>query len=141
MSLHPALVHLPVALAFVMPPVMILLAVAVFKKTISEKAWVVAPLLSLLLSGFIYAAMYTGSVDREELEGRVAVEVLDAHEQAAESLLLTSLACFLFAVFAIKGRNAMIFRIMYLISILFLSGLTYRTVEKGAGIVYGVPAR
>ncbi len=140
MSLHPAFVHLPVTMALIMPPVMIVLAFAVFRKYISEKAWVIAPLFSLLFTAFIYAAMYTGSVDREELEDRVAIEQLDRHEQSAESLLLASLACFLFAVFALKGRNALVFRILYLVSLLLVSSMTYRTVEKGAGIVYGIPA-
>jgi uncharacterized membrane protein YgdD (TMEM256/DUF423 family) len=141
MPVHPAVVHLPIAMALTMPPVMILLALAVLKKRIPERAWVMAPLLSLLLSALIYTAMYTGSSDRERLEDRVSMELLDSHEQAAESLLLASLACLLSGVLAIKGKKAMIFRVIYLISIVLLSGMTCYTVEKGIRIVYGIKER
>jgi len=82
--LHPAIVHLPIALAVLMPLVALAAAAAVRLGFVPARAWlsVVALQLALVLGG--WAALETGEAQEERVEQAVAERHIEAHEERAE---------------------------------------------------------
>lgn len=88
--LHPALVHLPLGLALVMPLVAAGVALAVARRWCPPRAWIaVVALQALLVAGGV-AALVTGERDGERVE-RIAGEApVETHEERAEAFLVSA---------------------------------------------------
>jgi uncharacterized membrane protein len=82
--LHPKLVHLPIALAVLMPLLVGGFWVARGTDFLTRRIWWVAFVLQLLLVGSSFAAMQTGEIDEERAERVVPEAAIEAHEEAAE---------------------------------------------------------
>ena len=84
---HPKLVHLPIALAVLVPPLAVLLAVATDRSWLPRRAWLLAVAAQglLLVSGLI--ALRTGEAEEERVEAFVPEAALEAHEEAAEAFV------------------------------------------------------
>ncbi len=84
MPLHPAIVHIPVALALLLP---LLIPIAGFlwwrEKKSRAPLWLVA-ILAGIMGVSTFAAMQTGEEDEEIVEEVVNHDALEAHEHAAE---------------------------------------------------------
>ena len=90
LPLHPAIVHLPLALAFVIPLAAAVLAWALWTGRLPRWTWaLVVGLQALLLAG-AGLAMRTGEGDEERVERVVAERVLEAHERAAKTFTLAA---------------------------------------------------
>lgn len=89
--LHPAMVHLPIALAVLLPVVALGGAIALRKGIPVRWAWgtVVALLAALSVSSFV--AKQTGETDEEVVEEVVVEATLEAHEEAADRFMVLTL--------------------------------------------------
>lgn len=86
LPLHPALVHIPVGLAMVLPLFAIGLAWAIHhRKALPRKAWVVVVGLLAVMMGGALASMQTGDEEGERVERVVAESVIETHEERAEA--------------------------------------------------------
>lgn len=84
LPLHPKLVHLPIALAVLMPLLTGVLWIALLRGWLPLRAWLLAVGAQVLLLGSSVLAMRTGENDEDRVERFVPEAALEAHEEAAE---------------------------------------------------------
>ncbi len=100
--LHPALVHIPLGLAAVMPLLVAGITLCVVKQRCSRRAfWLAAALQALLALGAFFG-MRTGEAEEDKVEKVVAKKVIEEHEAAAKAFTIAAAAtCGLLAVAAL----------------------------------------
>jgi len=139
MPLHPKLVHLPIALAMLMPILSAGLLLAWMRDLLPRRTWIVAVALQALLVGSSVVAMRTGEGDEETVEKVVAESAIDAHEEAAEVFTWTAAGVLLLfaAGSAYPGvavaRGAATAATAATLVVLFLG---YRVGQAGGALVY-----
>jgi uncharacterized membrane protein len=93
--LHPAIVHFPIVLVFLLP---ISAAVAIWtirKGSRATRAWIVPLAIAAALSFTSWLAVQTGENQDERVEQVVQEQALDTHEEAAEMFLTGSIVILL----------------------------------------------
>lgn len=90
LPLHPALVHLPLGLAFVLPLLALGLTLAALRGRWSSGAWAMLVGLLLLTVGGGLAAMSTGEQQEDVVERVVPDAVIEQHEERAEAFVWAS---------------------------------------------------
>lgn len=86
--LHPALVHLPLGIAAIIPLLALVAAVALWRGKATKKSWaVIAGLQAVLLLGGLVATK-TGEAEEDRAENVVAESAIHEHEEAAEAFTL-----------------------------------------------------
>ena len=84
LPLHPAVVHLPLGLAVVVPLLALGIAIAVRRGALPLRSWLVVVVLqAVLVAGGLFA-LRTGEQDEERAEDRVAERTVDRHEALAK---------------------------------------------------------
>lgn len=136
---HPKVVHLPIAIALLMPLIAGGLAIAWWRGWIQRRAWAVAVVLQSLLLGSGFVAMRSGEAEEERVERVVAERFIEAHEEAAELFMGFSAA--VFALFLLAGlvrreRVALSLAAVASVSSVAALGLAYRVGEAGGRLVY-----
>jgi len=86
--LHPAVVHLPMALAVLVPLAALLGALAIHRRWLPARAWLAVVGLQALLALSAWASLETGENEEERVERVVSHDVLHEHEEAAELFLV-----------------------------------------------------
>jgi uncharacterized membrane protein len=136
--LHPALVHVPLGLAFVLPLVMAGLAYALWRGLVPRRAWLVVVALQaiLVLSGA--AALRAGERDEKRIENIVGERAIDAHEHAAEAFLWGAGVALVLsaATLAVPRRTAAAIAATGAAAMLVVAYLGYRTGKAGGELVY-----
>ena len=87
LPLHPKLVHLPMALAVLMPLLTSGVLLAWWRGWLPKRTWVLTCAAQALLVGSGWLAMSTGEADEERVEHRVPEAAIEAHEEAAETFV------------------------------------------------------
>lgn len=85
--LHPAVVHLPIALAVLIPPLALLAVLTIARGLLPARVWLAIALLQGLLVGSAWLAIETGEEQEERVEAVVAERHIEDHEEAAERFL------------------------------------------------------
>lgn len=85
--LHPALVHLPLGLAFVIPLLAAGFAWALWTGRIRTRGWAVIVALQALLLGAGFMAMNTGEREEDRVERVVPASAIKQHEEYAEAFV------------------------------------------------------
>lgn len=88
--LHPAVVHVPLALAVLLPISALVALWAMRRGARALHAWMVPVALALLLTGSAWVALRTGEAEEDRVEAVVGHDLLHEHEEAAERFLLFS---------------------------------------------------
>lgn len=104
--LHPAVVHLPLALALLMPGLAILWLALMQRGFLPQRAWAVIVLLQALLVASAWLAAETGEEQEHRVEEVVAERHIEAHEEAAERFLLVSVVGLLATGAGLLARRA-----------------------------------
>lgn len=86
--LHPAVVHLPMALAVLIPALALLGAWLIHKSFLPARSWILIVFLQMLLVGSGWLALETGEDEEDRVERVVSEDLIEAHEEAAERFLL-----------------------------------------------------
>lgn len=86
--LHPAVVHLPIALAVVVPLLAVLTIAAIHRGLLPARSWALVVLLQAILAGSGWLALETGEDQEERVERVVAERHIETHEEAAERFLI-----------------------------------------------------
>jgi len=86
--LHPAVVHLPMALAVLLPLSALVALWAIRRGARPLRAWAAPVALAALLSGSSWLAMETGEAEEDRVEAVVPEAAIHTHEEAAERFLL-----------------------------------------------------
>jgi hypothetical protein len=88
--LHPAIVHFPVVLAFLLPISALWALWAIRRGAAPLRAWAVPLALSAALALSAWVAVETGEQQEDKVEQVVPSSALDTHEDAAELFLTLS---------------------------------------------------
>jgi hypothetical protein len=105
LPLHPAIVHLPLGLAFVLPALAAGFAWALLSGRVHARAWVVIVALQAVLLGAGLVAMNTGERDEDRVE-RVAPEAaIERHEEYAEQFVWAAGATLILAALVLVFRK------------------------------------
>jgi uncharacterized membrane protein len=88
--LHPAIVHFPVVLAFLLPFFAVGALWAIRRGARLRRAWAIPVAGSLALAASAWLSVKTGEAQDERVERVVAEQPLSAHEELAEAFLAGS---------------------------------------------------
>lgn len=136
---HPKLVHVPMALAVLMPLVSGGLLAAWLAGTLPRRAWMVAVALQLVLVASGVMALRSGEAEEERVERVVAEHLIEAHEEAAEAFVWGAGAILVLHVVAAalrRDRTARAAAAAATAGTLVVLFLGYRTGEAGGRLVY-----
>ncbi|MBI1946435.1 MAG: hypothetical protein HYS27_12105 [Deltaproteobacteria bacterium] len=136
---HPKVVHLPMALAVLMPLVAGGLLLAWWRAWLPARGWLVAVLLqaTLVLSGVI--ALRTGEAEEEKVEKVVAEHEIEEHEEAAQAFTAAAAGALVLMVAAsmFGARKAGLpLAGAATVATLVVLVLGYRTGQEGGRLVY-----
>lgn len=137
--LHPKLVHVPMALAVLMPLVMTGVLVMWRRGLVPRAAWGLAVALQAILVLSAAASLKTGEIDEDHVEDRVPKAALDRHEDAAEVFVWAGAAVLALAAAALFTRTAGASQAIALaatVGTVVVFGLGYRVGEAGGALVY-----
>lgn len=104
--LHPAVVHLPIALAVVVPGLAVLGTLLIHRGFLPARSWGLVVLLQALLVGSGWLALETGEEEEERVERVVAERHIEAHEEAAERFLIVAAVGLLATAAGLLPRRA-----------------------------------
>jgi len=85
--LHPAIVHFPIVLVFLVPVAALAAIVAIRRGAAPRAAWAVAFALAGALFASSFVATRTGQADEEVVEDVVSERVIEEHEESGERFL------------------------------------------------------
>ncbi len=135
--LHPAVVHLPMALVVLLPFAALAALFMIRRGSAPRTAWIWIVVLSVLLAGSSWLATETGEDQEEVVEDVVAEAAIHGHEEAAELfLLLSGAAIVVFGIGLARGRVGRIGRYAGLAATLVLLAAGYRVGHSGGALVY-----
>jgi uncharacterized membrane protein len=136
---HPKVVHLPMALAVLMPLIAGGALFAWWRGWLDRRAWVGVVLLQAVLVGSGAVAMNTGEREEDRVEQIVAEEHIEAHEETAESFVWASAAVLLLMAVPLvlpESRARRAVSMGAFLGTLIVFGLGYQTGEAGGRLVY-----
>jgi len=90
LPLHPAIVHLPIGIVFVMPFITLLLVFLFRRKIIKKSGFVIIVALHIFLVGTSYLALETGEEEEHRVEKVVNEQFIESHEEKAEIFMAIS---------------------------------------------------
>ncbi len=135
--LHPAIVHLPIALTVLLPLFAIGALWTIRKGARPIVAWGVTTAMFAVLTLSSWAAVETGQAQEERVEDVVAEAPLESHEEAAESFLLLSLGVLGVAAIGLaNGKVGSAARVAGTVGALVLVVAGYRVGHSGGQLVY-----
>jgi uncharacterized membrane protein len=139
LPLHPAVVHLPLALAFLVPPLAVFVLWATRRGKLPANAWLLIVGLQAAVLGGGLLAFQTGDREEERLEERLDAAGLAAHQQAARHFNLAAGLTLALAgtALATRGRRRLLATLATIASSAVVMGLALRVGHLGGELVYG----
>lgn len=138
--LHPVLVHLPLALAFLMPLLAAGSLLAWWRGWLpGRRLWVAVVLLQAILVAGAVAAQRTGETEEERVEPVVGEAVVEPHEEAADLFVAGAVAVLVLAGLAAsipREGTRRLLALLTLAGMLVVTILAYRTGKAGGEMVY-----
>jgi hypothetical protein len=135
--LHPAVVHLPIALAVLVPVFAVGALWAIRRGARPLRAWGVATAMFAALSLSSWLAVETGEQASEQVESVVADAPIDTHEEAAEAFLTLSVIVLGIAAVGLRsGRIGGAARVLGTVGAVVLLGAGWRVGHSGGALVY-----
>jgi uncharacterized membrane protein len=137
--LHPALVHLPLGLAFILPLLAAGFAWALWKERANPRTWsvIVALQLMLLIAGFM--ALRSGRGEEGRVEDRIPETALETHEEYAEQFLWATGLTLALAGTALVVRKKSLVKGLTAVTVLgtlAVAGAAIRVGHAGGKLVY-----
>ncbi len=104
--LHPAIVHFPIVLAFLLPCFVGGAMWAIRRGANVRRAWVLPIVVAAALALSAYVAVETGGTQSDRVERVVSEQVLESHEEMAEGFLAASAGLVVVALIGLVGGVA-----------------------------------
>ncbi len=139
LPLHPAIVHIPLGLAFVIPLLAVGFAWAVWHGRVRTRAWVAVVLLQAMLFGAALAATNTGEREEDKVESIVPHSAIELHEQYAEQFVWAAGATLVLAGLVLVVRRPEMVKGLIAVSVLgtlLVGGAAIRVGHAGGRLVY-----
>jgi hypothetical protein len=142
LPLHPAIVHIPLGVAIVMPVVGSLVALAVWRGWVTRRAWTIAVVLQAVVLGGALLALRSGEADEDRAEAWASEAAIEAHEEAAEVFTLAAGLTLALSVLplALRGRAGQAAGGFATAAMAIVLVLGLRVGHAGGTIVYGAGA-
>ena len=135
--LHPAVVHFPVVLAFLLPVFAVGALWMIRRGARARSAWTVPLVLAAALVISAWAAVQTGEAQEERVERVVADQPLETHEEAAKAFIAaTTVVLLLMAGGLLPGRVGTFARVVGTIGAVALLGGAVWVGDSGGKLVY-----
>jgi len=135
--LHPAIVHFPVVLAFLLPISAVVAIWTIRKGARATRAWLAPLSIAAALTLSSWVSVETGENQDEKVERVVQEQPLDAHEEAAEAFLTGSAVVLLIAAAGlVRGRVGTAFRVATTLGAIGLVGGAAYVGHTGGQLVY-----
>lgn len=135
--LHPAIVHLPIALSILLPFFAVGALVAIRRGARPLKAWGITTALFAALTLSSWVAVETGEQQTERVEQVIAEAPIETHEEAAEAFLLFSLGVLGVAAIGLtSGKIGTVARVAGTVGALALVAAGYQVGHTGGKLVY-----
>jgi hypothetical protein len=135
--LHPAVVHFPVVLAFLLPLFAVGALWAIRRGARPRRAWAIPLALAAALAMSAWASVETGEDQEERVERVVGERPLHGHQEAAEVFLGVSVGIAAVAALGLLGGIAgRVARITATIGAAALIILAFRVGHSGGALVY-----
>lgn len=135
---HPAIVHFPIALTFLLPFGILIFTILLKKDLMPRKAWLGMILVQMIITGSGYLAMETGEDDEKIVKTVVEKKYIHEHEEAAEKYVGVTVLTLALSVAVYFLAPALQFPIR--LGILALSLLAcyfaYNAAHRGGELVY-----
>jgi uncharacterized membrane protein len=139
LPLHPAIVHLPLGLAFVMPILAMAFAWALWKGRARAGAWAAIVGLQAVLLGAGLVAMNTGEHEEDRVERIVPKAALERHEELAEQFVWATGGTLFLAGLVLVIRRPAVARTLSLATVagtLAVAASAVRVGHAGGRLVY-----
>ena len=139
LPLHPAIVHLPLGLAFVLPALAAGFAWALWYGRVRPRAWISIVALQALLLGAGLVAMNTGEHEEETVERVVPSAALERHEAYAEQFVWATGATLVLATLVLVLRQRAIAHALILATVagtVVVAAAAVRVGHAGGELVY-----
>jgi uncharacterized membrane protein len=135
--LHPAVVHLPIALVLLLPLFAIGAIVAIRRGSRPLVAWGLTLAVLAALVGSSWLATETGEQQEERVEDVVGDAPMHAHEEAAETFLVLAFGVLVISAPGLRrGSIGRVARITGLAGSLLLIGAGWKVGHSGGALVY-----
>ena len=139
LPLHPAIVHLPLGLAFVLPALAIGYAWAVWKGKVRARAWLAIVALQAVLLAAGVVAMNTGEREEDRVERVVPSAALEQHEAYAEHFVWATGFTLVLAGLVLVSRRPAIAHALTLATVagtIVVAAAAIRVGHAGGRLVY-----
>ena len=139
MPLHPAVVHLPLAIAILMPLVASGFAWALWTGRVRPRAWLAVVALQALLLGSGLVATRTGEAEEERVENVIQESALHRHEALADQFVWSGGFTLVLAGLVLVVRRPAAVRALasgVVASTLVVAALGLRVGHAGGELVY-----
>lgn len=135
---HPAIVHFPIALTFVLPLLIVVFALFIRANKMGPKAWFIVIGLQLVVVATGYVSLESGENEEEVVERVVAKKLISEHESAAEVFVGSAVLSLVLSIAAYFVRKEIGFPLKLAVAALTLlsSYLAYNTGHLGGELVY-----
>jgi uncharacterized membrane protein len=140
LPLHPAIVHLPLGLAMLMPVLAAGFAWAIWTGRLGLRAWLAIVALQGLLVGSALVAINTGGSEEEQVERVVPEQAIHQHEELAEQFAWASAAAMVLSALVLLGRRSRVSGALSaatVLATLAVAALGLRVGHAGGQLVYG----
>jgi uncharacterized membrane protein len=123
LPLHPALVHLPIGIAFLLPLLALGIATGMWRQWLPKSAWLIVCLTSGLGVATGFSAANQGEVEERRVESFVSKAAIHEHEDAADTFVWSLVAMTVVAsaaFFALKSQRvfqvaSLVLAVMYFV--------------------------
>ena len=139
LPLHPALVHLPLGLAFVMPCLALALTWVLWARHAPRRTWAIVVALQAILVAGGLVALRTGEAQEDRVGQVVAEAAIAQHEAAAEQFVWAAVATLALAVATLLLKEGAAMRsglVLTAVASLVVTGLAIRAGHAGGQLVY-----
>ena len=140
LPLHPAIVHLPLGLAFIMPALAIRVGWALWKGRIQPRTWATIIVAQAVLLGAGMIAMSTGEREENRVEAVVPEAAIEQHEALAEQFVWATGGTLLLAGLVLVFRRPAIARALTtatVVGTVVVAASAVRVGHAGGRLVYG----
>lgn len=138
--LHPAIVHLPLGLAMILPLLILIVSVGISKQWFNKGTWILVVIFQLLCMGSGILSIETGEMEEDKVENVLAEELISKHEDMSKAFTAcagVTFACALVGFFFLRKQKVFsMCALATLILSLCTLGLAIQTGRLGGALVY-----
>lgn len=111
LPLHPGVVHIPLALAIVLPIISVLFLYLFKKGKVQRLTWAFVITLHILLTSGALGSIKTGELDEDKVKQVVTKEIIHEHEEKAETFMAATVVALIFSLITMFTKTVKHFRV------------------------------